>query len=254
MRLFLATFLSLCFLSAKDIDLVKVFKSYNQTGTIIISSLNTKEEIIYNKKRSLQRFSPASTFKIANTLISLEEKVVRNEKDILKWDGKDKGWSLWNKDHSIKSAFPVSCVWCYQELAKRVGLKNYKKHIKNINYGNKKIGNDLTHFWLDGKLQISAKEQIEFLKQIYLEKIAFSKRNINILKDVMLSDKTDKYTIYSKTGWASKSAIGWYVGYMETKDDIWFFAMNMDMPKIAQAKFRKLITIDSLKIITPKSF
>ncbi len=70
-----------------------------------------------------KRFLPASTFKIPNTLIALEEGVIQNEKDIIEWDGEDKGWSQWNKDQSLETAFPLSCIWFYQELASRVGDK-----------------------------------------------------------------------------------------------------------------------------------
>lgn len=42
--------------------------------------------------------------------------------------------------------------------------------------------------------------------------------------------------------------IGWYVGYIEIKDTTWFFAMNMNMTELIQAKYRKEITMEALKI------
>jgi len=40
---------------------------------------------------------PASTFKIPNTLIALEEEIV-DENTVLKWDGKKRAWKPWNQD------------------------------------------------------------------------------------------------------------------------------------------------------------
>ena len=164
---FLIFFLLANFLFAEDLELKKLFDKRALTGTIVISSVDNKTVFISDDKRAKEQLTPASTFKIANTLIALEEKAVKDELEIIKWDGKDKGWKPWNQDHSIKSGFPVSCVWCYQELAKRVGLDKYHQHLKQLNYGNMQTGGNLTRFWLDGDLKISALEQIEFLQKLY---------------------------------------------------------------------------------------
>jgi beta-lactamase class D len=250
--LFILFFIS-C-INAENIKLDSIFKKYNIDGTIIISSLDGKKEYIYNEQRAQKRFSPASTFKILNTLISLQEKAVQDEKEIIKWDKKDKHFDSWNKDHSIQTAFPVSCVWFYQELAKRIGIKKYQNYLNKINYGNKQIGKELTSFWLDGELQISAKEQIEFLKKVYQNQLSFEKKHMDVLKKIMIIQENEKHIIHVKTGWASKSHIGWYVGYMETKDDVLFFATNIDMKKLKEAKYRKTITMQALKRVAPKSF
>ncbi|MFT5835981.1 MAG: beta-lactamase class D [Sulfurimonas sp.] len=254
MKIFLFILFLISCIEAKDIKFDSIFKKYNLSGTIIISSLNTNKEYIYNEQRSKKRFSPASTFKIPNTLISLQEKAVQDEKEMIKWDKKDRGWDAWNKDHSIQTAFPVSCVWFYQELAKRVGIKKYQNYLNEFNYGNKQVGKELTSFWLDGELQISAQEQIKFLKKLYQNKLSFEKKYIDVLKNIMITQKNKKHIIHVKTGWASKSHIGWYVGYMEIKDDILFFATNIDMKELKEAKYRKMITMQALEEVSPRSF
>ncbi len=243
---FLIFFLLANFLFAEDLELKKLFDKRALTGTIVISSVDNKTVFISDDKRAKEQLTPVSTFKIANTLIALEEKAVKDELEIIKWDGKDKGWKPWNQDHSIKSGFPVSCVWCYQELAKRVGLDKYHQHLKQLNYGNMQTGGNLTRFWLDGDLKISALEQIEFLQKLYKNDLPYKQRNLDKTKDVMIVESNDNYTIRVKTGWAMK--IGWYVGYIELKNKTWFFAMNMNMPELSQAKYRKEITMEALKI------
>ena len=48
--------------------------------------------------------SPASTFKIPNTLIALNEGTV-NANSIILWDKTDKGMEPWNKNQTLESAF-----------------------------------------------------------------------------------------------------------------------------------------------------
>lgn len=246
----ISVFLTIGIANAEDSGLAKLFSERNVKGTIIISSLDGKTEYLYNKARSEKQFLPASTFKIPNTLIALDERAVLNEKEIIKWDGKDKGWDPWNKDQSLETAFPISCVWFYQELAKRTGNINYLSHLDRLNYGNKKTGLEVTTFWLEGDLQISAREQIEFLKKLYKEELPYKKSYIQLLKNLLIVDKNSQYTISAKTGWAMriKNQHGWYVGYVETDQKVWFFATNLDIGKKSDSIYRKEITMEALKI------
>lgn len=63
-------------------------------------------------------FSPASTFKIPNTLIALNEGVVTKD-SVIVWDKKIREYESWNKDQTLLTAFKSSCVWCYQEFASK---------------------------------------------------------------------------------------------------------------------------------------
>ncbi len=246
----ISLFLTISAANAEEFRLAQLFSERNVEGTIIISSLNGKTEYLYNKARAEKRFLPASTFKIPNTLIALDERAVLNEKKIIKWDGKNKGWSPWNKDQSLETAFPISCVWFYQELAKRVGNVKYLSHLDRLNYGNKKTGSEVTTFWLEGELTISAREQIELLKKLYKEDLPYKKNHIQLLKKIMIVEKNARYTIGAKTGWAMriKNQHGWYVGYVETYQKVWFFATNLDIGKKNDAIYRKEITMEALKI------
>jgi beta-lactamase class D len=70
---------------------------------------------------------------------------------------------------------------------------------------------------------------VEFLIKVYEEKAPFSKANMTILKRVMITEKTNTYTIRSKTGWTKYGGndIGWWVGYAERKDNVYFFATRL---------------------------
>ena len=232
-------------LFAWDKEVEEVFKKYKVEGTIVIESLNKKKINIYNDKRASELFSPASTFKIPHSLIALNEGIVTKD-SVIVWDKKIREYESWNKDQILLTAFKSSCVWCYQEFASKIGVEKYKKYLKELNYGNKKIGDDVTRFWLDESLEITTFEQIKFLKRFYTNNLPFKIEDINLLKEIMIDEKNENYTIRAKTGWEGR--YGWYVGYVETKDDVWFFAMNIDTKSKDDLPKRKTITLETLRL------
>lgn len=236
--------LALPFIALADESLTKIYKKHNARGTLVIASLDANDVYVYNPQRANSRFVPASTFKILNTLIALEEKVIM-EDEVIKWDEKVRAYDSWNKDQTLQSAFKVSCVWCYQKFASQIGNEKYIEYLEEADYGNKKTGEDLTRFWLDGDLKISANEQILFLKKLYLKELNFKSKNFKILKNAMLEKETPEYSLSAKTGWSGK--IGWYVGYVEVKGKVWLFASNLEVNSKDDLKLRKTLVLEALK-------
>ena len=216
---------------AEDKDIAKLFSHEDIVGTIVISALDSGQTYIHNDQRANHRFAPASTFKILNTLISLEEKAVSGKDDVFIWSGHTYPISEWNHDQTLESAFKVSCVWCFQELALRVGAEKYLSYIQNTVYGELKEPFNEKTFWLDGSLKTSAMEQVEFLKKVYRRTLPFSTSSYEILQQIMLIEQTPTFSIRAKTGLAArpKPNLGWYIGDVETPNDVWIFAMNMDI-------------------------
>jgi len=234
---------------AEDQALAKLFAEQGVEGTIVISSLNTGKTFVHNDSRANQRYSTASTFKILNTLIALEEKIISGKDDVFEWDGQIYSIPNWNRDQTLESAFKVSCVWCYQVLARRVGPLKYISYIKNSHYGELTKPFEETTFWLDGSLQISAVEQVTFLKKVYQRSLPFNSASYETLRQIMLSEKTSAYSLWSKSGWATKvkPQVGWYVGYIETPRDVWFFALNIETKNIKDLPLRQKLSYEALK-------
>lgn len=186
-----------------------------------------------------------------NSIIALETGVIADQHEIIKWDGQKRDLETWNQDQNLKSAFKFSCIWFYQELAKRIGKQTYLDYFNRLNYGNKLVGEEVTTFWLKdgGDLRISPYEQVEFLRQIYQKKLPIADRTYEILEDIMLEETLDNYKIYSKTGAATKDWIGhgWYVGYIKTKDQVWIFATNILIDGMKDLPKRKAVTMAALK-------
>lgn len=233
---------------ADDSAIAKLFADPGIQGTVVLSSLNGKT-YVHNSRRAKRRFAVASTFKIPNTLIALEEKVIQGKDDVFKWDGQVREFPDWNRDQTLASAFRVSCVWFYQALARRVGAEKYRDYLRRLSYGKLREPFEETTFWLDGSLQISAVEQVEFLKKVYRRSLPFSESSYDTLREIMVAEQTPSSTIRAKTGWAmaAKPQVGWYVGYVETADDVWFFATNLEVRDPKDLPLRQKLTREALQ-------
>ena len=130
-------------------------------------------------------------------------------------------------------------MWYYQELARRVGLERMTEWVQKVRYGKMDItAKTLDNFWLYGNSRISQVEQIGFMRRVVGGDVPFSKRNLGILKNLMLLDSKPTYKLYGKTGWAGYpndvqpppgwKEIGWFVGYVETADTVYYFATNVE--------------------------
>ncbi len=234
---------------AEDPAIAKLFAQQRIEGTVVISSLHSGLTFIHNDTRANHRFTTASTFKILNTLISLEEKAISGKDGVFKWNGQTYAISDWNRDQTLESAFKVSCVWCYQELARRVGAEKYRNYLRRSAYGELHEPFGETTFWLDGSLKIRAIEQVEFLKKVYQRTLPFSTSSYETLRQIMLTEQTPVFTIRAKTGLGGKSKpkIGWYVGYVETTKDVWFFATNIEVRDEMDLPLRLKLTREALQ-------
>lgn len=215
-------------------DFKKYFDDCNVEGAIAIYDNKNHTWILSDTVATRKETLPASTFKIINLLIALETKTIASENDIVKWPGStdtlkyDYRPNIYH-DITVKEAFEVSAGWAFIELAKKIGKDNYKKYLTLCHYGNINLSQTDPDFWNFGAFGISPINQVEFLKKLYEEKLPFSKRNIDIVKKVMITEQNDDYTIHSKTGWTRENDIntGWWVGYIENKNGAYFFATRL---------------------------
>lgn len=229
----------------QQIDFSQHFQDLEIEGSILIYDPNQDKIYQHNPQRNATPFLPASTFKILNSLIALETGVIANELALLTWDGIQRTVPAWNQDLNMKEAIQGSAVWFYQVLARRIGYERMQDWVTRVGYGNQNIGSatDIDEFWLEGALRITPQEQIQFLQQLYQNDLPFSERAIAIVKDIMILEKTPDYTIRGKTGWLGFGSetipqVGWYVGYLERGEQVYFFATNINIrhPKEAAAR------------------
>jgi beta-lactamase class D len=224
------------------------FEKHGVEGAFLLFDPQENRFYRHNSKRTKERFIPASTFKILNSLIALEAGVISDTNTVMKWDGKIREIGNWNQDLDMKRAFNYSAVWFYQDLARKVGEKRMQHYVNLADYGNKNIDGGIDKFWLTGKLRISMEDQIIFLRKLYREELAFSKKNQRKVKGIMEYLKTEEYTIRAKSGWATATKNGWFVGWVEKSGAIGYsFATHIDILKSEDVQARQNITIDILK-------
>ncbi len=203
----------------------KYYDQFNVEGSFVLYDPQSDKYIFYNKEHFEQSYSPASTFKICNSLIGLETGVIKDENFVIAWDSVTRQNPNWNTDQDLKTAFKNSTVWYYQELARRVGGQRMKYWLDKVNYGNNDTSGGIDKFWLTGGLRISPKQQIDFLKRLHDNQLPFSQRSMDIVKKIMIVKDTLNYVIRAKTGWGGQDSkdIGWYVGYLEKKEKVYYF-------------------------------
>lgn len=206
-------------------DFKKFYDQYKVDGSFLLYDQSSDKYIFYNQSQFLQEFTPASTFKICNSLIGLETGIIKDENFVIKWDSVTRRIPAWNQDQDLKSAFKNSTVWYYQELARRVGGEKMKYWLDKSNYGNADTSSGIDQFWLTGGLRITPEQQIDFLMRLHDNKLPFSQRSMDIVKKIMITKDTLGYVVGSKTGWGEQDnkEIGWYVGYVEKENKVYYF-------------------------------
>lgn len=216
-----------------DNSLKKYFDENKVDGCFTMLNNSDGGITVYNMKLDTMRFSPASTFKIVNSLIGLQTGRITDEKMLIKWDGIKRWNESWNKDMDMSEAFKVSCVPYYQEVARRIGKDTMQQWIDSIGYGNKNIGEPIDSFWLNNRLKISPDEQLGLVKKLYFDQLPFRKSVQQIVRDVMLQENNTAYKLSYKTGWGSdedSNSIGWVTGWIEENRHVYFFVTFVKAP------------------------
>lgn len=237
-------------------DFKKYYDQFNVEGSFVLYDPQADKYIFYNQNQFEQTFSPASTYKICNSLIGLETGIIKDENFVIPWDSVTRQNPNWNSDQDLKTAFKNSTVWYYQELARRVGGQQMKYWLDKANYGNADTSGGIDKFWLTGGLRISLKQQIGFLKRLHDNQLPFSQRSVDIVKNIMIVKDTLGYVVRAKTGWGRQNNkdVGWYVGYLEAKDKVYYFAnciqsADLNNKEFAQARIDIVyLIIDDLKL------
>jgi beta-lactamase class D len=230
--LFIPFHLSAQYTSEKDFKYH--FQKYGVEGSFILYDLHRKSYAVYKRSQSSAGLIPASTFKIPNSLIALELGIVKDENTIMKWDGQERSIAAWNQDMTFGDAIKVSCVPCYQEIARKVGVKRYHQLLKSLKFGRMDVNSET----------------------LYNNELEVSQRSMDIVKSILIIEDKEGYVLRGKTGWAVEGDynVGWFVGWVEKDGKPYFFATNVEATNPDEAKFiqsRVGITHAILKELLP---
>jgi len=249
----LTVFLALGALAAPNsqerADWSPFFTAAEATGTIVVLDNRNGNDVafVYNPERADRRYSPASTFKIPHSLFALDAGILRDEFQVIHWDGVKRSIAAWNGDQNLRSSMRNSTVWVFEGFARQLGEAREIAYMQNISYGNAVADGDKP-FWVEGDLAISANEQISFLRQLYRNELPFRVEHQQLVKDVMVNEAGPDWILRAKTGWSGK--VGWWVGWVEWPTGPVFFALNIDTPnRLNDLSKRQEITRSILRSI-----
>ena len=232
-------------------ELAEIFRAHRVNGTFVMFDAAADTMLVSNAARAQQRFAPASTFKIPNSLIGLELGAVKGLDEIIPYGGKPQRLKQWERDMNLRDAIQASNVPVYQEIARRVGLERMRAAVEKLDYGNMQVGEVVDRFWLDGPLAISAMEQAEFLHRLVAGKLPFDAKHIAAVKEITRLEESDVHALHGKTGWywpgEGGQQIGWWVGWVERDGTAWPFALNIDINADADAAKRIPIARECLE-------
>lgn len=235
-------------------------RSEAPASTFVLYLPASRQLLACNPARAKERFLPASTYKVPHALIALETGAVTGPDEVFAWDGQTRRVAAWNRSATLGEGLRSSTVWIYKEVARRIGWKQEETWVRRLRYGNQKIGGreDLTTFWLDGKLRISAHEQVEFLDRLRRGALAASPSSQAAVTNMMMIEQasdTSSDALFAKSGAVlqidpvtgdisdapevvarlhDKERVGWYVGWVDgpgAADGVFALNLRLEGPR-----------------------
>ncbi|WP_199615137.1 BlaR1 family beta-lactam sensor/signal transducer [Paenibacillus alkalitolerans] len=209
-------------------NLSAYFSGYE--GAFVLYDMQADQYRIYNERKSTQRVSPNSTYKIYSALFGLESNVISGKHSTIEWNGETYPYDEWNKDHNLFTAMKSSVNWYFQAMESRMERRDLQAYLKQIHYGNADISGGPEPFWMESSLRISPVEQVQLLRALYTNQFGFEEQHIRTVKDAIKLEEKDGALLSGKTGTGAvnhKNTNGWFIGYVENKGNTYFFATNI---------------------------
>ena len=200
------------------------------TGSFVLYDQSADKWNIYNMEHASTRVSPNSTYKIYDALLGLESGIITPEHSTFTWNGEPYPFNSWEADQDLTSAIHNSVNWYFQAIDSQAGFEAVRTFLQTINYGNQNTGTNLNLYWTDFSLKISPIEQVELLQDFYQNNFHFDSKNIQAVKKALLLSTTSSGSLYGKTGTGrvnGKDVNGWFIGYIETSNNTYYFATNI---------------------------
>jgi beta-lactamase class D len=211
-------------------ELDDLYKKHQVEGCFLLKSLKSGQLYVYNSDRCEKGFTPASTFKIPNSIIALETGIASDENLRIEWDSVLRQVPAWNQGHSMKTAFKVSCVPYYQEIARRIGPVKMQEWVNKLQFGRMDIRKEtIDNFWLKGKSEITPYQELNFMERLAKKELPIKPSTVHKMRDLMLiASDSSGLEMRGKTGWGivGDQNVGWFVGYVERADGECFVFVN----------------------------
>jgi beta-lactamase class D len=234
-----------------DNELKQFYSETSETeGCFSMLDNSTGEITVYNMSLDTTRFSPASTFIIPLSLISLQTGAVTDEKMVIPINSSDSANSNVPKQLNIVDAFKQNSFPFFYNVSNKIRHDTLSAWIDRLSYGNKASGKNLDSFWMNNILKISPDEQLGLLKHLYFDQLPFRKSVHLLVREMMVKEDNSAYKLSycSSTNKDEKNnIIFWCMGWVEENRHVYFFVNlekssgNNVMKKDSMGASRKIL-------------
>jgi beta-lactamase class D len=224
-----------------------------EKGCFLLYNMKTKSiDKVIGENNCRERFVPCSTFKVPLAVMAFDSAILKDEDQILRWDGVKGFLEQHNHDHNAKSWMRDSVVWFSQKLTPQLGKQKIEKYLHSFHYGNEDFTAGITQAWLVSPgdkapaLKISAYEQVEFMKNLWADRLPASERALKITRQITfletspkgfkLSGKTGSNYYDNDYGKEKRLGFGWFISHIENGDQEYVAATNFSDLTPTEAK------------------
>jgi len=172
-----------------------------------------------------QRVTPASTFKVALSLMGYDSGILVDRKTPrLPFRPGYVDWlPEWRSATDPGAWMKLSVVWYSQQVTTRLGLPRFQSYLDRFDYGNRDASGNpgqhdgLTEAWLSSSLKISPDEQAVFLRKLVNRTLPVSRKAVDMTTAIMRYPRLrNGWELYAKTGTGAEPNSpqhGWLVGW-----------------------------------------
>lgn len=185
------------------------------------------------------RFPACSTFKVPLAVMAFDSGILKDENQVLKWDGRKRMLPQWNRDHNAASWMKESVVWFSQELTPMLGKKKFQEYLTKFQYGNRDFSTGITTAWLNspndprGSLGITAFEQIEFMKKLWRNVLPASNESMERTRKITYLETSPRgFRMSGKTGSNGFNPertiqFGWFIAHVKKGNQEYLAVTNI---------------------------
>ncbi len=178
------------------------------------------------------RITPASTFKIAISLMGFDSGFLKSEhQPVLKYRKGDPDWrDSWLADTDPQKWIRDSVVWYSQRVTASLGQQRFQQYAEAFHYGNEDVSGDpkrhdgLKWAWIDSSLKVSPREELDFLERVVRRELPVKPIAYEMTSRITAIDgEHGGWEIHGKTGAGfpllpdgrsdHAHGYGWFVGW-----------------------------------------
>lgn len=209
--------------------------AHARTICTVIADANTAQTLMEQGDCS-GRVTPASTFKIAISLMGFDSGFLKNEHvPVLPYRDGYVDWAgaLWRQPTDPARWIKYSVVWFSEQVTQSLGQERFQRYTSAFHYGNADVSggpgrpNGMMGAWIDSSLRISPLEQVAFLEKVVNRQLPVSAHAFDMTDRITeVTTLPGGWNIHGKTGTGSPGdpstvagtfdkahSYGWFVGW-----------------------------------------